>query len=64
MGRYFCRLCGCPGAVVEGGICEMCDREDKWTEDKRPRCPICNCLLEESCMGTWSCHVHGYNFEH
>lgn len=58
MGRYFCRWCGYPGAIVQGGICEMCDREDK-----RPRCPICNTLLEESHMGTWSCPVHGYDFE-
>lgn len=59
MGRYFCRLCGYPGAIVQGGICEMCDRE----ANKRPTCPLCGKLLEESHMGTWSCPVHGYDFE-
>jgi len=28
-----------------------------------PKCPICNNILEESCMGTWTCPIHWYDFE-
>ena len=36
--------------------------EDAW--DMVLKCPICGLPLSESHMGTWSCPVHGLDFEH